>query len=202
MVHGRARWVTALATTTAALALTACTSDGKKSPGASGGSGQSTSGAPGNGTVSGSASPGGVEGVTGTASATCKFASAAQISAAFGGPVSSQSPGVSGTGVPICRFVLSASNVGPPGSVTVTSNSKASSSVFDQSKQANPGAEAVTGLADDAFYLPATSTLQLLKGKTIVIVSATIRVPGSAQTKPDLLKADIIAFGKAVAATI
>jgi hypothetical protein len=137
------------------------------------------------------------EGVAPPAGKKCTFTSATAVATAFGATISSYTTGTTGTGRPICTFVLSSSNVGVSGHVTAVRNDTSSAAEFTQAQQSPSDAVVLTGVGDRAFYSPSQSTIQLMKGKTVVVVQASLR-----SSKPAAVNSDLIALGRSIAAEI
>ena len=124
------------------------------------------------------------------------------ITRVFGTKRVTETVGVSPIGGPLCRFALGSSNIGVPGTVTVTVGSAPSLAAFHSTQRSTPGAVAISHLGVRAFYTPTTGTVQLIdKGKRVV-VQATLRVPGSGTPKPKALKAAVVRLARSVATGI
>ena len=149
-----------------------------------------------------SSNPAGAEAATGGAVGQCRITSSSTVASAFGGKVGTETAGTSGIGNPICKFTLARSNAGAPGTVSVTLNTSANSKAFAQLKGQAQGGTSVSGVADDAFYVSNTATLQFLKGHTWVVMQANIRVPGGTPPKPTQVRADTVALAKTIAAAL
>jgi hypothetical protein len=104
-------------------------------------------------------------------------------------------------GNPLCQFGLSKSNAGPPGTVTITVDSKVTAQTFAQIKQ-DAGGASQAGIGDSAFYVSGTTTLQFIKGTTVCVIQAALQAPGGAPADPTKTMSDTVALGKSVAATI
>jgi hypothetical protein len=102
----------------------------------------------------------------------------------------------------MCTFVLATSNVGVPGRVVAVMDAASSVAQFTEAQKGPSDAVALTGVGDHAFYSSSQSMIQLLKGKNLVIVQATLRVPGGAAVKPGVVKADLTALGQSIASQI
>jgi hypothetical protein len=107
---------------------------------------------------------------------------------------------MSGIGNPLCQFVLTGSNTGIPGKVSVTIDASASSTAFAKSKQQMAGAATVSGVGDAAFYLPGTATLHFLKGRHEGIIQADFRMPHGMPRNPSQVQTDSIVLAKVMAA--
>jgi hypothetical protein len=116
--------------------------------------------------------------------------------------VASEVASTTGTGRPICTFILASSNVGPPGRVIAIMDTASSATLFSRAQAGHGDSAAVLGIGDRAYYTPSLSTLALMKGKTLVTLQAALRVPGLAQPKPNVVKSDLIALGRVVAAQL
>lgn len=106
----------------------------------------------------------------------------------------------SGIGNPLCQFVLTGSNTGIPGKVSVTIDASITPAIFVKTKQQMAGATTVSGVGDAAFYLPTTSTLHFLKGRNAGIIQADFRMPHGMPRNPSQVQADSIVLAKAMAA--
>lgn len=157
--------------------------------------GTSTSTAPGGGAS-------GAEGATPVTGAPCRITSPTDVAAAFGGKVGPSTAGTSGIGNPICRFTLTKSNAGVPGTVSVTVDTKSSAKTFAQVKKSQPGAVSVGGVGDSAFYVASTGTLQFIKGSQAAVLQAVLRAPGGPAPSAARVKADVISLARTVAASM
>lgn len=133
------------------------------------------------------------------AARTCGYADATMVSAAYGGTVTASTASTSGTGSQLCSFTMTTTNLGFPGVVSLTRVTSGADG-FAQVKAAHPEATPVSGLGDDAFYLPASSQLQFLKGGNVVIIDTMAGVPAGPQPDPAATQADAMALGTAIAA--
>jgi hypothetical protein len=106
----------------------------------------------------------------------------------------------SGIGNPLCQFVLTGSNTGVPGKVSVTIDASVTSTAFVKTKQQMAGATTVFGVGDAAFYLPGAATLHFLKGRNAGIIQADFRMPHGMPRDPIQMQADSIVLAKAMAA--
>jgi hypothetical protein len=107
-----------------------------------------------------------------------------------------------GIGNPQCVFTLKSSNVGPGGTVTVNRSDDGTAASFAGAKKAAPGAQTITGVGDSAFLVPDAVELRFIRGHSVVSITASLRVPGVAQPKPDQLKSDLESLGKSIAALL
>jgi hypothetical protein len=143
----------------------------------------------------------GAEAISPTAAERCTFGSMRQVSRSFGAKVRSEKVGPTGIGRRQCTFTVTSSDVGAPGTVTLTLGTKVARSVFDRARTAAAGTP-VEGVGDRAFYTARTQSLSLLKGATMVVIAADLRVPGSARPKPQIVRRDLIRLGRSVAANL
>jgi hypothetical protein len=147
--------------------------------------------------------PSAAEGATPVAGAPCRITSSADVAVAFGGKVGTSTAGTSGIGNPICRFTLTKSNAGVPGTVSVTVNAKSTAKTFAQIKKSQPGAASVSGVGDSAFYVASTGTLQFIKGSQAAVLQATLRAaPGGPSPSANQVKADVTSLARSVAASM
>lgn len=125
----------------------------------------------------------------------CTLATAAQVSAAFGGTAAA---GVGGTFalVPICEFALTASPVGVSG-VQIWALVNTQASAF-QGKQ--PGGVAVAGVGDAAYYFASLHQLTFIRNGRAVLVRGQFQGTTPAPADPSALKSAAVALGKAIAA--
>jgi hypothetical protein len=183
------------------LALAACTSgheNGKSSPQPSQPSSSSTSKA-----GSKPAQSGGAEAPTSTSQVgICKIADPSDVANAYGGKVGTVAGGTTPIGSTKCLFTLTKSNTGVPGTVALTLNSSSSAAAFARVKKQAAGATTVADVGERAFYQAATSTLQFVKGRSVVAIQADIRVPGEKPANPPKVRADTVALAKTVAAQL
>jgi hypothetical protein len=142
---------------------------------------------------------GGVEGTTGPSAPPCAIAAGTAVAAAYGGTIARSSSATSGTGNVLCQFMMTKSNIGVGGVVFLTMNHAASASSFRDVKSSTSDAQPITGLADDAFYVAKTGVVQFIKGKTLVIVQATLKAPTGPQPNPARLKADSLSLAHSIA---
>jgi hypothetical protein len=174
----------------AAVLVAGCTSSGGTMPPAPSGPAHphSASGAP------------GAENQASAASERCGFASMALVTKAFGAVGVTESVGRTPLGRATCRFAMRRSNVGAGGYVTLTHTPNTSARSFRGIQAAMAGARPLAGVADRAFYVPGTTTLHFQKTSVTVAITATLRVPGSRQTKPAVVRADLVTLARLVAA--
>jgi hypothetical protein len=116
--------------------------------------------------------------------------------------VGSETAKTSGIGNPLCQFVLTGSNTGVAGNVSVTIDASVSPATFVKTKQQMAGATTVSGVGDAAFYLPGTATLHFLKGRNAGVIQADFRMPHGMPPKPSQVQADSIVLAKAIAADL
>jgi hypothetical protein len=129
----------------------------------------------------------------------CTFSSAAAVQTAFATPAPAETVDATPIGNPRCTFVVRSSNVGPGGTITLTLSKSGSAADFARSKSQVPGAVGVSGIGDNAFYVPSDGELRFIKGKTVVVIDARLSVPGEAQPKAAQLKSDVLQLGRSVA---
>jgi hypothetical protein len=129
--------------------------------------------------------------------------SASDVSRALGAKVASEVASMTGTGRPMCRFILASSNVGRPGSVVAVIDTASSMDAFRFAQAGYADAAAVPGVGDRAYYSPSLCVLTLMKGTALVTVQAAlVEVPGAAPPLPNVLKSDLIALGQIVDAQL
>jgi hypothetical protein len=129
----------------------------------------------------------------------CTFSSAAAVQTAFATPAPAETVDATPIGNPRCTFVVRSSNVGPGGTITLTLSKSGSASDFARSKSQVPGAVGVSGIGDNAFYVPADGELRFIKSKTVLVIDARLTVPGQAQPKAAQLKSDVLQLGRSIA---
>jgi hypothetical protein len=126
------------------------------------------------------------------APAPCKLATTAQVRAAFGGSIGAGKVD-SSVGDPMCRFAVSGSNLGQSGTVIVFPSPEQTAAMFAIAKRSVPGAVPVAGVGNGAFYNPHTSSIELIKGKTVATVQGLFLGASAAK-----VKADVIALARTV----
>lgn len=128
----------------------------------------------------------------------CSLVTVAQVKAAFGGTVS---PGKvdSSTGVPVCRFKVRHSNLGASGDAIVFVTPGQSPATFKIAKKGVPGAVGVSGIANGAFYVANTGSIELLKGTTVANAQGVFLDADAHPITSAKMKADVILLAKAVA---
>jgi hypothetical protein len=194
---------TAAAGSTPAGAGTSGLSGASGSSGPAPSDGAATTGTPPTPGPSGSpstANPSVAEGQTQGVGPTCQITSPASVASAFGGKVANTAVSTSSLGHPLCIFTLSSSNVGGGGVVTMTLDAHSSRAQFT-SVQKSVGGQAVTGLADGAFYVSNTSTMQFLRGNTSVVVQATMKAQAGTKFAA-AIQHNITTVSKVIAAQI
>jgi hypothetical protein len=202
MAAQAARIVRALTiTAVAAAALAGCTSSRHQAGPASTSPGPTSPSPTTPTTRSTTSTPAGAEAPTARGTGKCKIASTSDVAAAYRGKVASEAAGSSGIGNPQCQFALSTSNVGVPGTVTITVNASQSRAAFARAGQRVRGG-AVAGVGDAAFYVTNTTTIEFLKGRTVATIQADLRVPGRPVPRPDRVRADTVALARAVVADL
>ena len=147
-------------------------------------------------------SPGGAEGATPAATRECPIATSEAVASSYGGPVGTESAGTSPIGNPICQFTLTRSNAGAPGHVTITLNASMSTATFAKIKRQAQGAVSVAGIGASAFYVPATLTMQFIKGHSAVVIQADLRASHGLPRDPDQVRGDTSVLAKAIAANL
>jgi hypothetical protein len=152
--------------------------------------------------ANGSASPGAESIKTGAAREKCTITTMAAIGRTFRARGVSESVGRTGIGNPICRFTVRSSNLGAPGTVTVSLTPHASATTFHHAQQGARGAVVISSVGDRAFYVLQTGTLQMIKGSHRVVVQAGLHVPAGPSPKPLILRRDLVAIGRSIAADL
>jgi hypothetical protein len=163
---------------------------------------------------SGPASPGGSPAQTGGAAALattappasaradtanpCALTSPSAVAAAFGGTVASGKvvPDVVGKA---CWYQVTASNLGVSGHILVTPLTSQDAQTFAVAKKL-PGEVDIPGVGDDAIYLAATTTMEILKGDTVVDTQPLFISGGPVSGAK--VKADTIALARSIAASL
>ena len=142
-----------------------------------------------------------VEVPVGGAADPCTITGAAEVTRAFGGTVVTETPGMSGTGNATCRFLVNRTDVGTAVTVQMSLTKHVSGKVFAQVKKQH-GNQSIGGVGDDAFYRPSTKTVQTRVRDTTVAIAA---VPGRSSltaAQRATLRADLIALGRTIAASL
>jgi hypothetical protein len=132
-------------------------------------------------------------------SSPCGLATPAEVRAAFGGTVGAGKIDNSLPGAPTCHFEVKSSNLGLSGSAVVFVTPGQSPATYAVAKKSIPGVVAVAGVGDAAFYNPVTTSVELLKGKTVASAQAIFLNPGGPKPNAAKVKADVIVLAKAVA---
>jgi hypothetical protein len=143
---------------------------------------------------------GGVEAPPSQGDSPCAIASAAAVTAAFGGKVAAVTTSTTGTGSPLCRFVLDNSRVGASLTVSVSTHRPVSASSFNDGKALalKSGATAVSGVGDSAYYTQSAATLQFIRGTTGGFVAGTLpHGTGSARTAA-AMRSGTVALGTSI----
>jgi hypothetical protein len=146
-----------------------------------------------------SSRPGGAEAPTSAAQDKCRIVSATAMTAAIGGKLVVETSGLSGVGNPVCMFEFTRTRPHQDTRVTLSSN-QSGRAAFRKTAARTPKAHTVKGVGDAAFFVKATSTLQLLKGAKIVIIQATARAVGAAGAVPLIGQSVLLKVAKAVLA--
>jgi hypothetical protein len=132
----------------------------------------------------------------------CTFSSAAAVQSVFGTSAPAETVDATPIGNPRCTFVVRSSNVGPGGTIVLTLSKSGNAADFAKSKSQVPGAVSVSGIGNNAFYIPADGELRFIKGTTVVVISARLSIPAQPQPKPAQLKADVLALGRSIASNV
>jgi hypothetical protein len=133
------------------------------------------------------------------ATSPCSLATQAEVKAAFGGSVGAGKIDNSLPGAPTCHFNIKGSNLGMSGSAVVFETPGQTPQTYAIAKKIVPGAVAVSGVGNAAFYNPHTTSVELLKGKVVASAQAIFLNPGGPQVSAVKVKADVIALAKSVA---
>jgi hypothetical protein len=128
----------------------------------------------------------------------CKLATIADVKAAFGGTVG---PGKvdNSAGVPACRFAVKKSNLGVDGTAVVFVTPGQSAATFKIAKKEVPGAVAVAGVGNAAFYDPHTDSIEMLKGNAVADAQGIFLTASGPPVTGAKIKADVMILAKAVA---
>ena len=126
----------------------------------------------------------------------CALTTSSAVAAAFGGTVAS------GKVVPFaagkaCWYQVTASNLGVSGHIMVTPLTSQNAQTFAVAKKL-PGEVDIAGVGDDAIYLAATTTMEILKGDTVVNAQPLFISGGPVRGAK--VKADTIALARSIAA--
>ncbi len=124
----------------------------------------------------------------------CSVAKPAEVRAAFDGTVGAGVVDHSLPLQPTCRFLIKGSTFGARGGVAVSFALGESVTSFKVARNEIKGSSVIRGVGDYAFYDPGTTTVELLKGKTVAEVQGIF--PGANAVK---LKAALTALARAVA---
>jgi hypothetical protein len=143
--------------------------------------------------------PGGAEAPTSAAQDKCRIVSATALKAAVGGKMVAETSGLSGVGNAVCTFEFSKSTHQTT-RISLSANQSGSKGTFRKTTARTTGAQTVPGLGDGAFFVKATSTLQLLTGAKVVIIQATARAAGAVGAVPAISRAVLVKVAKAVLA--
>ena len=150
----------------------------------------------------GATSPAGAEGATPATTRECPIATSEAVASSYGGTVGTESAGTSPIGNPICQFSLTRSNTGDPGHITIALNASMSAATFAKIKRQAQGAVSMPGIDASAFYVPATLTMQFLKGHNAVVIQADLRAPHGLPRDPDRIRGDTAVLARAIAANL
>ena len=129
----------------------------------------------------------------------CRLVTVADVRAAFGGTVSPGRVDNSLFDAPTCHFAVKGSNLGLSGEAVVFVTPGQTAATFAVAKKLVPGAVAVAGVGNGAFYNPHTTSIELRKGATVASAQAIFLDPGGPPPDPARTKADTIVLAKAVA---
>lgn len=146
-----------------------------------------------------SSSPVAVEVPVRTNTDPCKITTGSTVGKAFGAKITNETAGRSGTGAYLCQFSLTKTNAGPGGTVQMSQVSPESAATFAKVRAGIAGAEKVSSVGDAAFYVPHTHTLQLRRGHTVVVISASLRAPLAPTASASKTRADLVALGRQIA---
>lgn len=128
----------------------------------------------------------------------CKLATTAQVKAAFGGTVGAGKVD-SSIGVPSCHFAVKHSNLGVSGEAVISVTPGQSAATFKLAKKEVPGAVAVSGIGNGAFYVANTGSIELLKGNMVASAQGVFLDADAHPITSAKMKADVIVLAKAVA---
>lgn len=142
--------------------------------------------------------PSGAEGASTVAAAPCPLASAATVTAAFGGRIATQNISTTGKTGQQCQFTLANSNLGPGVTLYLSRNSPITASAFAATKKTAlaHGSEAVSGVGQDAYYTASAHTLQYFGGGAAGGYGVTSTNPAALSSLGGQVKADLIALAK------
>src|SRR5438067_854124 len=129
----------------------------------------------------------------------CSLATKAEVTAAFGGTVGAGKVDNSLPGAPTCHFSVKGSNLGLSGEAVVFETPGQTPATFALAKKIVPGAISISGVGTAAFYNPRTTSIELLKRKVVASAQAIFLNPGGPEVSAVKVKADVVAFAKAVA---
>jgi len=132
----------------------------------------------------------------------CTITDARAVSASFGGRVQSAVASTSGTGNPICRFILSGSNAGKPGVIVISLNESATEASYQVARRAAPHPVSVAGVCDGAFYAASTATLRFRSGHNVGAIQGTLHRPGGSLAPSSTVRADAAKLAKAICAEL
>jgi hypothetical protein len=101
-----------------------------------------------------------------------------------------------------CSFTLVSSNVGRGVILTMSRYQAVARETFAASKAAAiaSGAQAISGLGDDAYFVPSSANLQFLSGGAASALQVQTRAAGGVPSDIASVKADLIALARAVIA--
>jgi hypothetical protein len=128
----------------------------------------------------------------------CSLVTTAQVKAAFGGTVGAGKLDTS-TGVPACHFQVKHSNLGVNGEAVVFITPGQTPATFKIAKKEVPGAVAVSGIGNGAFYDGHTGSIEMLKGNTVASAQGIFLSSSGPPITGAKIKADVIILAKAVA---
>ncbi|MDQ2837560.1 MAG: hypothetical protein M3Y42_15610 [Actinomycetota bacterium] len=131
----------------------------------------------------------------------CGYATVAQLTTIFGGTVS---PGALDTAPdvvdPTCKWTVTGANLGTgSGDIVIAVPAQLQDPTkFGYAKAGLPTAVDVPGVGDSAFYLPQTTSVNLLKGSKSLLVQAVF----TNRPDPTKIKAEVIALAGAAAGNL
>src|SRR5262249_45197143 len=108
----------------------------------------------------------------------CKLTTRADVKAAFGGRVGSGKGDNSLPGAATCHFEVAGSNLGIDGEAVVFITPGQTPATFALARKTIPGVVTVKGIGSAAFYNPRTTSIELLKGKTVASAQGIFINPG------------------------
>jgi hypothetical protein len=131
--------------------------------------------------------------------AVCALVPPSAVTGAFGGSVTAVGPSDFFRN-PACSYEMSGSNLGVTGTVQIVDLVIYDAGKYETAKRSGlaGGDVVVSGVGDDAFYDPKTTSAVLRKGNTVYFVGAAFKGPVGVVLDAAKIQADTIALARTV----